>query len=114
MNLVKIKRPVYIRKGPGASFDFVGVIYPSGKDVLVDGDIMGETLKGINKWNYRINDKGEKHFFWDGVSVEVDTRVSWGIRSLGIDQIWPSTRGENIKVAILDTGIDLDNEDLMN
>ncbi len=39
-------------------------------------------------------------------------RINWAERILGIPSIWVKTRGRGVKVAILDTGIDLDHPDL--
>ena len=38
--------------------------------------------------------------------------VDWGLESLGISEIWRNTQGEEIKIAILDTGIDERHPDL--
>lgn len=38
--------------------------------------------------------------------------LDWGIQSLGISELWRETQGEEIKVAILDSGIDLYHPDM--
>lgn len=38
--------------------------------------------------------------------------IPWVIHRIGADQLWPLTTGESIKVAVLDTGIDLYHPDL--
>src|SRR5690606_15142731 len=38
--------------------------------------------------------------------------VPWGVRRIGAPQIWRLTRGEDVAVAILDTGISFDHPDL--
>ncbi|MCX6583845.1 MAG: S8 family serine peptidase [Candidatus Aminicenantes bacterium] len=38
--------------------------------------------------------------------------VNWDLSLLSIDKIWEYTKGEDIKIAILDTGIDLSHPDL--
>jgi subtilisin family serine protease len=40
--------------------------------------------------------------------------LSWGIARIFADLAWSSTKGAGIKLAILDTGIDLDHPDLQN
>jgi subtilisin family serine protease len=39
-------------------------------------------------------------------------RINWAQLLLGIPGVWTSTMGEGVKVAVLDTGIDLDHPDL--
>ena len=41
-----------------------------------------------------------------------DPRIGWSLRTLGVPHIWTKTKGEGIKVAIIDSGIDLNNSDL--
>jgi subtilisin len=38
--------------------------------------------------------------------------INWGLSALAIDEIWEYTKGEKVKIAILDTGIDLGHPDL--
>jgi len=38
--------------------------------------------------------------------------IDWGLKMLGIPEIWKITGGEGIRIAILDTGIDLQHPDL--
>ncbi len=39
-------------------------------------------------------------------------QINWAEKLLGIPLVWTTTQGEGAKVAILDTGIDLDHPDL--
>lgn len=43
-----------------------------------------------------------------------DSRREWPLIRLGAKEIWPFIRGQGIKVAVLDTGIDTHNPDLAN
>lgn len=38
--------------------------------------------------------------------------IDWGLHAIGAPAIWPKTKGEGIKVAVLDTGVDLTHPDL--
>lgn len=38
--------------------------------------------------------------------------VDWGLSSYGIPKLWTETQGKDVKVAVLDTGCDLDHPDL--
>lgn len=46
------------------------------------------------------------------VAEEVPERINWAQRILGIPSVWQVTQGEGVKVAVLDTGIDVDHPDL--
>ncbi len=46
------------------------------------------------------------------IAEEQRERVNWAESLLGIPNIWYETMGENVKVAVLDTGIDVDHPDL--
>ncbi|MBJ7935607.1 MULTISPECIES: S8 family peptidase [Bacillus cereus group] len=40
--------------------------------------------------------------------------IDWGLKAIGVELAWQKTKGEGIKVAILDTGIDEDHPDLID
>lgn len=40
--------------------------------------------------------------------------IDWGLKAIGTEVAWKKTKGEGIKVAILDTGIDEDHPDLID
>lgn len=46
------------------------------------------------------------------VAEEQPERVGWAAAILGIPDVWTLTQGEGAKVAILDTGVDTDHQDL--
>jgi len=46
------------------------------------------------------------------VASEAPERINWAGAILGIPDVWRLTQGEGIKVAVLDTGIDADHQDL--
>ncbi len=48
----------------------------------------------------------------EGLSKEIPERINWAGSILGIPDVWKLTQGEGVKVAILDTGIDTDHQDL--
>lgn len=45
-------------------------------------------------------------------SMEVNETIDWGLQALGVPDIWKESQGENIKVAVLDTGAALKHPDL--
>jgi serine protease len=45
-------------------------------------------------------------------AVDFELLTSWGIDAIHAPEVWPVTRGANINVAVLDTGIDINHPDL--
>lgn len=51
----------------------------------------------------------------DIVSIQdVRQRVGWEITSFNLPDTWKYTQGENVVIAVLDTGVDLEHEDLVD
>ncbi|RKO67187.1 peptidase S8 [Desulfofundulus salinus] len=50
-----------------------------------------------------------KNIFLEQESYQI---IPWGIHRIGADQLWSQATGEGMKVAVLDTGIDLHHPDL--
>ncbi|NET48882.1 MAG: S8 family peptidase [Merismopedia sp. SIO2A8] len=48
------------------------------------------------------------------VAQQEEERVNWAGTILGIPNVWSQTMGQGIKIAVLDTGIDLDHPDLVD
>jgi subtilisin family serine protease len=48
----------------------------------------------------------------DKVMLATAETIDWGLKLLGIPPLWKETKGEGIKVAVLDTGIALEHPDL--
>ena len=44
--------------------------------------------------------------------VTFPQKMDWGIDALGVNDVWPTYKGNGIDVAVIDTGIDLDHPDL--
>lgn len=43
---------------------------------------------------------------------DVQQKLGWEITAFNLPETWQKTQGEGIKIAVLDTGVDLDHEDL--
>lgn len=40
--------------------------------------------------------------------------IPWGVERVGAEKVWSRTKGERVRVAVLDSGIDLEHPDLVN
>jgi subtilisin family serine protease len=99
---VKIIKRIYIRKGPGKSFDDVGSTMPSGDIVNMEGTELGENINGINTWYYLTNTNGVRQYYWGGGVQVFDDLIS----VLSIEKIWnQGEMGDLATVAVLDSGI---------
>lgn len=45
---------------------------------------------------------------------ELKEKLGWGVQQFNIPELWKHSKGEGTKVAVLDTGIDLNHDDLKN
>ena len=48
----------------------------------------------------------------EAVYVGLSQTTDWGLELFGIPTVWKTTRGKDVKVCILDTGVDLNHPDL--
>jgi len=78
-----------------------------GDAIDVDGNLYkGDDYDGNDQW---YKDESE-NYYWSGGVAQIN--FGWSIRLLGVDKIWSVTKGKGIKIAIIDSGIDLKNSDL--
>ena len=94
-----------------------GVLY-SGFRLDVDPRD-GENIDGNNKW---YEDRNGDYIWSGGVEIIPETLIAdnetinavhWGIKEMGIDQIWrKNIHGENVNIAVLDSGINREHPDL--
>src|SRR6185312_11069222 len=70
--------------------------------------VEGTEYNGIKYW---YKDAFNKYASLSGLE-DNDPRIPWSLRILGVPHVWNITKGDGIKVAIIDSGIDLKNEDL--
>ncbi|HEX2955990.1 MAG TPA: S8 family serine peptidase [Chitinispirillaceae bacterium] len=92
-----VNAPNYSYYKPGDQIEYIDI---------VEGDL----YENSNLWL-----KGDDgNYYWSGGVEKIpdDAKVNWGINSLNVDKLWNYTQGEDIRVAVLDTGIDLHNTDL--
>lgn len=65
----KVLKKVHIRTGAGMSFPSLGVV-GAGRILDLDGEVQGESNKGITKWFFLTNADGRKQFYWSG-AIEI-------------------------------------------
>jgi major intracellular serine protease len=125
---VRVTRLLNIRFGaPRLNAPIKGVLNP-GFEVEVVGLVDGDSFQGNFKWYKGLND----NYYWSGAVTTIDIsfppstqptfppatftndKFDWGFRKIGISKIWDTIKGKgkNVKVAILDTGIDFNHPDL--
>lgn len=68
---VSITKAGFIRKGPGRSYAATDVVYPSRKELVMDGVEAGEDWQGNNQWYYRVTPNKEKQYIWAGNATPV-------------------------------------------
>jgi major intracellular serine protease len=96
-----VNAPCYNYLVPGTVIDVEGI--------CVDGD----TFDGNNKWYKGL----DGNYYWSGGVLRENLAdlkgitSNWGISLLEIDKIWNETTGENVRIAVLDTGIVKDHPD---
>ncbi len=97
-----------------------GAPLKKGEEIDVVEQVKGDSYDGNNLW---YKDAGN-NFYWSGgvshnsnkSSIELDSKITppWFEDTLKIPEIWEKydTYGENVTIAILDTGCDLMNSDV--
>lgn len=49
----------------------------------------------------------------DDIPVQIQAEViDWGITHIHADDVWPTSTGSGVRIAVLDTGVDIDHEDI--
>ncbi len=94
----------------------IGVLYP-GFILDAVGEEFGDTFRDSNVWLKDING----FYYWKGATVKMgedkldekkqDILPVW-MKNLLIPEIWKFSKGKGVGVAVIDTGINLDNDDL--
>ncbi|MFT3703485.1 MAG: S8 family serine peptidase [Agriterribacter sp.] len=99
-----------IRNTPDADPEYknwVGELL-KGEEFLAESIVKGGLYNGIDLW-YKDN---YNRFATLSELGDNDPKIPWSLRILGVPHVWNITKGEGVKVAIIDSGIDMKNPDL--
>lgn len=116
---VKLK----IRTFPDTHSAVIGTV-DSGIQLAYDGFTNeGENISGNSKWYFT----HEGNWFWSGgledftdknrtgvISNRNNQKPNWGVELFHIDQLRPEYTGRGVKVAIIDSGIEIHHPDLLD
>jgi subtilisin family serine protease len=88
-----------------------------GSILEVDGNLYkGDIFDGIDTW---MKDEAGNYYWSGGIEFNSEKQYAktnednnWYISKLGIDKLWIKTKGEGVKVAIIDSGIDKNHPDI--
>ena len=113
MRTVRFTKRLYRRTDPSRNNTSAGIVN-TDTILQVEGPFKGEMVKGIDEWyrDYR------GYFYWGGGIQDITTALptsavysAW-MQNLRIPEIWNYATGKGVGVAVLDTGIVMNNEDL--
>ncbi len=101
-----VNAPTYQYLAPGSELEVDGILYK------------GDPYEGTDKW---LKD-GAGNYYWAGgvennnakntnADVKLTDKKSWGFIDFEIDKLWEISKGKNITVAILDSGLNYDLDD---
>lgn len=101
-----------IRSTPVADHSFANWIgdMSRGEEYTAIDIVRGEEYNGVPYW---YKDSFNRFSSITGVG-DNDPRIDWSLRILGIPHIWAISKGQGVKIAMVDSGIDLGNNDLSN
>ncbi len=108
----------YYDKNTGKTIIEDNIIIPLPKENIQITNGKAKATLGIkNKENNNPNNKIENKIqstslAGEEYNLEFSEIIPWGVERVGAPYVWDKTTGKNIKVAILDTGIDANHSDL--
>lgn len=114
---ITVKTPIKVRIGaPSSSAPSYQLLAP-GSEIEVDGNLYeGDTDGGINKW-YK---DGAGNFYWSGGFDQILSNSTASLQNIinynelirNVPDEFKNTKGTDIKIAVLDTGIYQEHPDL--
>jgi len=112
INLKVLPDKLNIRNTPHADPNYsnwVGELL-KGDQFVAETVVRGELYNATDLWY-----KDNYNRFTTLSELEVDDpNIPWSLRITGVPHIWSVSKGEGVRVAIVDSGIDMKNEDLSN
>jgi subtilisin family serine protease len=103
-----------VRAQPATSADIVSMAQ-KGFQVSYDGySTDGESISGNSKWYFT----HDGYWFWDGGVTNIQegryqAGNNWAIVGYRVNELWNQSKGEGVKVAVLDSGLIADQADFL-
>ena len=91
---------IYVKNS--AKFDFTAFVKHPHVKKVIENDIVGEVAMF---GEIPSREESGVSIGSESVSVQGSTITAWGIEKVGADRAWAKTRGEGVRIGIIDTGV---------
>jgi major intracellular serine protease len=79
-----------------------------GEEFVAESIVRGDLYNGTDLW---AKDNFNRYMTISGLGDD-DPRIPWSLKIFGVPYVWNDTQGEGVKIATIDSGIDMTNPDL--
>jgi len=111
------RKNVLFKSGVGSA-ERARILGSMGAEVVGETGGGGLVIKvsedGLSAAERELSQSGAVEAFETDYAVSLSSVVDWGVSRIGADQVWESSRGAGVRVAIIDTGVDRGHPDMSN